>query len=290
MLTKMALSMRLLTLGPAIVLFGAPAASATVIPGPFITIGSTIGAAGAQVTVPISLTKNGANIVTIAPLAYTFDPNVLTFGGCLKAPGVSSGKAVNAAMPSAGRITVVVSGDLVVLPDGDIVDCSFTIAAGAAAGSVAVTFESAAMADDQFNDYDATGTSGAVTVGDGTLTPTPTIEPNPSPTFSPERSQTPSPTSTATPTDTETPAVTATTTPTVAVVLTPTRTPASCLGDCNGDKQVTVNELITMVNIALGTAQLPTCSAGDTNGDATITVNEIIGAVNNALNSCPGGQ
>ena len=132
--------------------------------GPHISIGSPNGVAGAQVVVQISLTKNGPNIVTIAPLAYTFDPSVLTFGGCLKAPGVSSGKAVNAAMPSAGRITVVVSGDLVGLPDGDIVDCTFTIAAGAV-GSTPLTFQSAAMSDDQFNDYDASGTSGSVTVG-----------------------------------------------------------------------------------------------------------------------------
>jgi hypothetical protein len=75
----------------------------------------------------------------------------------------------------------------------------------------------------------------------------------------------------------------------VAITLTPTRAPTSCLGDCNGDRQVTVNELITMVNIALGTAQLPTCPAGDANADDTITVNEIIAAVNNALNSCPSG-
>ena len=143
--------------------------------GPHITIGSANGAAGAQVTVPISLTKNGVNIVTIAPLAYTFDPNALTFGGCLKAPGVSSGKSVNAAMPSAGKITVVVSGDLVPLPDGDIVDCTFTIAASAS-GSTPLTFQSAAMSDDQFNDIDGTGTSGAVTVGSGTPpTPTPTV-------------------------------------------------------------------------------------------------------------------
>jgi len=47
-----------------------------------------------------------------------------------------------------------------------------------------------------------------------------------------------------------------------------------------------VNELITMVNIALGTANGSICTAGDTNGDGTITVNEIIASVNNALNGC----
>ena len=47
-----------------------------------------------------------------------------------------------------------------------------------------------------------------------------------------------------------------------------------------------MNELITMVNIALGTANVSLCTAGDANGDGTITVNEIIAGVNNALNGC----
>jgi hypothetical protein len=61
----------------------------------------------------------------------------------------------------------------------------------------------------------------------------------------------------------------------------------SCVGDCNGDGEVTVNELITMVNIALGNANVSTCTAGDANGDGEITINEIIAGVNNALNGCP---
>ena len=67
------------------------------------------------------------------------------------------------------------------------------------------------------------------------------------------------------------------------------RAAAACAGDCGGDAEVTVNELIIMVNIALGTAQLSTCVVGDVNGDGEITVNEIILAVNNALNACPAG-
>jgi hypothetical protein len=61
---------------------------------------------------------------------------------------------------------------------------------------------------------------------------------------------------------------------------------AVCTGDCNGDGEVTVNELITMVNIALGSANVSTCAAGDANGDGEITINEIIAGVNNALNGC----
>jgi len=61
---------------------------------------------------------------------------------------------------------------------------------------------------------------------------------------------------------------------------------AACTGDCNGDGEVTVNELISMVNIALGNADLSSCMAGDANGSGDITINEIIAGVNNALNGC----
>lgn len=60
----------------------------------------------------------------------------------------------------------------------------------------------------------------------------------------------------------------------------------SCVGDCSGNGDVTVSDLITMVNIALGNADVSTCAAGDQNGDGVIGVNEIIAAVNSALNGC----
>jgi hypothetical protein len=41
-----------------------------------------------------------------------------------------------------------------------------------------------------------------------------------------------------------------------------------------------------MVNIALGNATPETCWAGDLNGDGQITVDEILIAVNMALNGC----
>jgi len=68
---------------------------------------------------------------------------------------------------------------------------------------------------------------------------------------------------------------------------TTTATPLACVGDCSHDGQVTVNELIQMVNIALGNAVVSTCTAGDANGDGEITVNEIVAGVNSALNGCP---
>lgn len=59
-----------------------------------------------------------------------------------------------------------------------------------------------------------------------------------------------------------------------------------CAGDCAGDDQVTVDELVTMVNIALGNGEISDCETGDLNQDGQITVDEILTAVNNALNGC----
>ncbi|MBI3782181.1 MAG: hypothetical protein HY270_02150 [Deltaproteobacteria bacterium] len=63
---------------------------------------------------------------------------------------------------------------------------------------------------------------------------------------------------------------------------------AVCVGDCNGDGEVTVDELITGVNIALGSANLSACAVFDANGDGEVTIDEILSAVNSALNGCSG--
>ncbi len=62
----------------------------------------------------------------------------------------------------------------------------------------------------------------------------------------------------------------------------------TCVGDCGNDDQVTVDEILTMVNIALGNVDVSECDAGDLSQDGQITVDEILTAVNNALNGCPG--
>jgi hypothetical protein len=62
--------------------------------------------------------------------------------------------------------------------------------------------------------------------------------------------------------------------------------PPACVGDCNGDGEVTVDDLLVMVNIALGLRPLVDCPAGDGNDDGMITIDDILIAVNNALLSC----
>jgi hypothetical protein len=49
---------------------------------------------------------------------------------------------------------------------------------------------------------------------------------------------------------------------------------------------VTIDELLRMVNIALGSSPISECWPGDQNGNGNITVDEILAAVNNALNGC----
>ncbi len=60
----------------------------------------------------------------------------------------------------------------------------------------------------------------------------------------------------------------------------------TCTGDCGGDGEVTVDEIVRMVNIALGAAAVDQCAAGDANGDGEITIDEIVAAVNKALAGC----
>lgn len=75
-------------------------------------------------------------------------------------------------------------------------------------------------------------------------------------------------------------------TETPTATLTSTPAPAGCAGDCNGDGSVTIDEIMRLVRIALGSAPLSDCSAGDVDHDGGITVDEIMAAANAALNGC----
>lgn len=79
---------------------------------------------------------------------------------------------------------------------------------------------------------------------------------------------------------------TAVSTPTLTPTPTHTPTPVPCTGDCSGNGQITVDEILTMVNIALGNADVSQCKAGDVNHNGTITIDELLAAVSNALGGC----
>lgn len=61
----------------------------------------------------------------------------------------------------------------------------------------------------------------------------------------------------------------------------------ACIGDCNGDSTVTIEEILVGVNVALGLAGLDRCPNFDANGDGSVTVDEIVRAVSFALSGCP---
>jgi hypothetical protein len=56
-----------------------------------------------------------------------------------------------------------------------------------------------------------------------------------------------------------------------------------CIGDCTDDGMVTIDEVIVLVNIALGEQPLSVCATGH---GATVTVVDLVTAVNNALSGC----
>lgn len=61
---------------------------------------------------------------------------------------------------------------------------------------------------------------------------------------------------------------------------------AQCVGDCDASGGVTVDEVVTGVNIALGTRSLDECQAFDSDASQTVTVDELIQALNLALVGC----
>jgi hypothetical protein len=58
------------------------------------------------------------------------------------------------------------------------------------------------------------------------------------------------------------------------------------VGDCQADGTVTIDDLVAMINVALGDAMISACEPGDKNRNGVITVDEIIKAVDNALHGC----
>lgn len=59
-----------------------------------------------------------------------------------------------------------------------------------------------------------------------------------------------------------------------------------CVGDCDWNTQVTVDEVVLGVDVALGTTPLSACEMFDDTGDGTVTVDKLLRGVNNALNGC----
>jgi len=65
-----------------------------------------------------------------------------------------------------------------------------------------------------------------------------------------------------------------------------TKQAMACVGDCNGDGAVTVDELVLGVKIDLGTAAIDACPAFDADDNGAVTVDELLSGVNAALTGC----
>ena len=131
-----------------------------------------------------------------------------------------------------------------------------------------------------------------------TATPSFTSTGNPSPsvtetvTVSPPPIATVTPSPSTTPTTTTSPTATATATasesPTALATATATAMRAACVGDCDGNGTVSVDELVLAVNISLGNADVALCRAADADMSNRVSVDELVQCVNNSLNGCPG--
>src|SRR5512143_2237004 len=59
-----------------------------------------------------------------------------------------------------------------------------------------------------------------------------------------------------------------------------------CAGDCDGNGSVTIDDIVTRVNIALGSLSPDHCPSFDCTGNGEVTVDCLITAVIAALNDC----
>ena len=97
-------------------------------------------------------------------------------------------------------------------------------------------------------------------------------------------------TATPTPTATLTPSSSASPTGTVTASATATALPPPCIGDCDGDGTVTIEELLRGVRITLGQSSLALCRAVDLDRDQAVGVDELVGAVDAALGGCAAAR
>lgn len=65
---------------------------------------------------------------------------------------------------------------------------------------------------------------------------------------------------------------------------------AACVGDCNGDLAVNVDEVVLAVAIALGDRPASDCAAADADASSSVTVDEIVVGLRAALEGCPAAS
>jgi hypothetical protein len=71
------------------------------------------------------------------------------------------------------------------------------------------------------------------------------------------------------------------------LLFTASRGMAVCGGGCSAGDEVTVEEIVLGIGIALGTGSAASCNAIDSNKNSRVTIHEILTAVNNVFSGCP---
>jgi hypothetical protein len=114
------------------------------------------------------------------------------------------------------------------------------------------------------------------------------VDPNlftPTPTVTPTGESTPTATVIEIPTATPSPTGTTTPSPSPTATSVPDEV---CVGDCDRNGCITINELITGVSIALGRKPIEDCLPFNPNWDERVAINELVQGVDNALHACQG--
>jgi hypothetical protein len=266
--------------------------------------GATVMPGQAEVVVPISATTTGqltgldAVIDFDAELCKRIENQQIRMAGRTEEPPQEGVRC-----PEVGRLALVLfnlSGDPV-LPAGEgvIAEWVFSVRPDAAGGTFPLDLVVNQARNGPLRVTLNVEGEGEIAIDGPTVTPT-TLVDTPTITPTPEDTATPPPTftSTATPTfaatngatNTATATATATASATPSADATATNTtvpPRPCVGDCNGNGEVTINELILGVNIALGNAPVSACEAFDCQGTGMVPINCLVQGVNNASNGCP---
>ncbi len=183
------------------------------------------------------------------------------------------------------RLRVVVSDTLPppdLLGTGPLLRCVLPVREEAPAGRFVITLERVFAGDVEGRLLlGAAGIDGDVVIDPDAPLPTATATATRTVSFTATRTAIPIPTETGTETASATP------TPTAQATRTPSSGPPTCIGDCNGNGAISINELIRSVSIAVGNTPVSDCPPVDSDSDGVVTVSEIIAAVGNALGGCP---
>ncbi len=206
--------------------------------------------------------------------SFTFRPLGCSSASCL---------GIRALVFSTDNVDVISSGS-------QLYTCKVRILPDTLPGIYPLVISGVVAANPSGARVESNGTDGTIEVLAG---PTPTVTaissftPIVLATLSPTNTRTPHPTPVATSTSTPTATRAASPTDTGTVTPSSTVTVSSCQGDCNGDLEVTIDELLKLVDIALETMPLANCVRGDHDGNGSVTVDELVSAVNTALIGCP---